>query len=198
MEDLMNKYFIVALVCSAITASLALPTSAQQAESQMPMMGAGKQGQGMQGMMGGDQGQGMQGMMGQGPGGCPGMGGMGAGMHGMMGGSMMTDYGPRMEGRLAYVKAELGITDAQTSVWDAYASAIRARGETMQSMHKDMMQAMQSGSAMNRMDAHIKAMEAMVEKLKALKPATEALYAVLTDDQKKKADQLLGGGCGMM
>ena len=64
--------------------------------------------------------------------------------------------------------------------------------------HADMMQAMQTGSAMARMDAHIKAMESMVESLKALKPATEALYAVLTDEQKKKSDQLLGGGCGMM
>ena len=41
-------------------------------------------------------------------------------------------------------------------------------------------------------------MESMVESLKALKPSTEAVYAVLTDEQKKKADQLLGGGCGMM
>ena len=30
-------------------------------------------------------------------------------------------------------------------------------------------------------------MEAMVESLKALKPATTALYAVLTDAQKEKA-----------
>jgi len=37
----------------------------------------------------------------------------------------------------------------------------------------------------------------MVDSLKALKPATEALYGVLTDEQKKKADELLGGG-GMM
>jgi hypothetical protein len=48
------------------------------------------------------------------------------------------------------------------------------------------------------MDAHIKAMESMVDGLKALKPVTEALYAVLSDEQKKKADQLLVGGCGMM
>ena len=37
------------------------------------------------------------------------MGMMGPGMHGMM------DFGPMMEGRLAYTKAELGITDAQTA-----------------------------------------------------------------------------------
>jgi hypothetical protein len=40
-------------------------------------------------------------------------------------------------------------------------------------------------------------MESMVESLEALKPATEALYAVLSDEQRKEADQLLGG-CGMM
>jgi hypothetical protein len=38
----------------------------------------------------------------------------------------------------------------------------------------------------------------MTAALKALKPATEALYAVLTPDQKQKADQLLGMGCCMM
>ena len=38
----------------------------------------------------------------------------------------------------------------------------------------------------------------MLDSLKALKPSTQALYAVLSDEQKKKADQLLGGGCGMM
>jgi hypothetical protein len=42
--------------------------------------------------------------------------------------------------------------------------------------------------------AHIKSMEAMVES--SLKPATEALYAVLTDELEAKADQLLG--CGML
>ncbi len=43
-----------------------------------------------------------------------------------------------------------------------------------------------------------KTMEAMVESLKALKPVSEGLYAVLTGPQKEKADTLLGGHCGMM
>jgi LTXXQ motif family protein len=51
---------------------------------------------------------------------------------------------------------------------------------------------------MQRLNARIKAMESKVESLKALKPVTEGLYDVLGDEQKKKADQLLGGGCGMM
>ena len=69
---------------------------------------------------------------------------------------------------------------------------------TMEGMHAEMMQAKESGSALERLDARIKAMETMVDSLKALKPVTEGLYAVLSDEQKKKADQLLGGGCGMM
>jgi len=175
----------------------AFPALAQQGQQQAPMMGqggmmgpgaGGMMGQGMMGTggpMGGKMGPGAGGMMG----GCPMMGGM----QGLMMGS-----GPMMEGGLAYQKAELGITEDQTAAWDDYAAAFKARGTAMQGMHAGMMQAMQTGSAMARMDAHIKSMEAMVESLKALKPPTEALYAVLTDEQKKKADQVLGGGCGMM
>ena len=112
-------------------------------------------------------------------------------------GPMATMHGPMLEGRLAYIKAELAITDAQSAAWNGYVSAVKARASGMQGMHGTMMQAMQSGTPMARMDAHIKAMEAMTEALKALKPATEALYAELTPDQKQKADQILGMGCMM-
>ena len=194
------------VLMSGVAMAAAFPAMAQQGQQQMPM--GGMMGQGGTGMMGqGSPGTMNQGMMGQGMmGGCPMMGGMGQGMmmgwgmQGMMNPAMMGMMmgGPAVQGRLAYVKAELGITDAQTAAWDGYASAVNARVTSMQGMHADMMQAMQTGSAMARMDAHIKAMESMVESLKALKPSTEALYAVLTDEQKQKADQLLGGGCGMM
>ncbi len=194
------------LMSGVAMAAAAFPAMAQQGQQQMPM--GGMMGQGGTGIMGqGSPGTMNQGMMGQGMmGGCPMMGGMGQGMmmgwgmQGMMNPAMMGMImgSPAVQGRLAYVKAELGITDAETAAWDGYASAVNARVTSMQGMHADMMQAMQTGSPMARMDAHIKAMESMVESLKALKPSTEALYAVLTDEQKQKADQLLGGGCGMM
>ena len=57
---------------------------------------------------------------------------------------------------------------------------------------------MRAGSAIERLDARTKAMESIVESPKALRPATEALYKLLSDDQKKKADLLLGMGCCMM
>ena len=184
------------LMSGLAMATAAFPAMAQQGQQQMPM--GGMMGQGGTGMMG--PGMMNQGMMG--PGTCSMMGGMGQGM--MMGWGMMNPAmmgimmgGPAAQGRLAYMKAELGITDAQTAAWDGYASAVNARVTSMQGMHAGMMQAMQTGSAITRMDAHIKAMQSMVDSMQALKPATEALYAVLTDEQKQKADLLLVTGCMM-
>jgi hypothetical protein len=149
-----------------------------QGQQQMPMMGPDMMGQGMMGW-------GMQGMM-------------GPGMRGMMGQGMMMGYGPMMEGRLAYLKAELGITDAQIDPWNGYVSAVKARAATMQGMHATMLKTMQSGTAVERLQAHTEAMQSMLESMKALLPATEALYNALSDEQKKKADLLLGNGCCMM
>ena len=153
-------------------------------QPQMPMTA--------QGMMGGTgMGMGGSGMMG-------GMGMMGPGMHGMMGQGMMNDVGPMMEGRLAYMKAELGITAEQTAAWDDYAKAAKARVASMQETHTEMMKVMHSGSALERLDARTKAMENMVEGLKAVRPSIQALYNVLSADQRKKADSLLGMACCMI
>ena len=111
---------------------------------------------------------------------------------------MMSGHRPAIEGQLAYVKAELGITDAQAPAWDGYAKAVRDRVTVMQAIHATTMKIMQTGSAVERLDTQASAMQAMADTIRSTKPATEALYAVLTDDQKKKADLLLGGRCCMM
>ena len=50
----------------------------------------------------------------------------------------------------------------------------------------------------DRLNAQIAAMESRVAALKEVKPALEKLYAALTDEQKKKADEVLTGmGCMM-
>ena len=140
------------------------------------------------------------GMMG---GGCPTMGMMGRGGLGEGGqgqGMMRRQFkmGAMVEGRLAYLKGELDITDAQATAWEGYVSAVKARVELMKGMHESMFETMQKGTATERMDARIAGMEAMLEAMKAMKPATEALYAVLSDEQKKVADELIGTDCGAM
>ena len=104
--------------------------------------------------------------------------------------------GAVVEGRLAYLKGELDITDDQATAWEGYVSAVKARVELMKGMHESMSETMQKGHRERAMDARIAGMEAMLEAMKVLKPATEALFAVLSDEQRKVADELIGTDCG--
>jgi len=163
------------------------PKQEAQSRSRGGMMGGMMQpGDGTMGMM---QGDGMMGGMVQGRGmmeimrDCP-----------MMGGATAT----HAEGRIAFLKAELAITDQQKEAWEAYAAAIKKNLDGMQVMRETMMTVMQAKSPVERLDAHIGAMDARVAALKEIKPALANLYAALSDEQKKKADELLTGmGCMM-
>jgi hypothetical protein len=148
------------------------------------MMGMGMKG--MHGMMGPD---------GKGPGMRNGMP-MGMGM--MRPGLMMGGTPEMVDARLAALKGELAIADTQADAWSAYAAAVKNRATSMQSMHASMMQTIQAGTAVERLEAHIAHMRNMIDALTALKPATEGLYKVLNDEQRKKADSLIGTGCGFM
>jgi hypothetical protein len=143
------------------------------------------------GMMGG------QGMMAEPGWGMP----MGRGMGMGMGNCPMwgdSDAPAFAEGRVAFLKAELSITDSQKSAWEAYANALKKNLESMQDMHQTMLAAWQAKSPVERLDAHITAMEGRLATLKDIKAPLEALYAALNDAQKKKADDLLTGmGCMM-
>ena len=151
-------------------------------------MGQGMMGCPMMGMM--DQNR-MDGMPGHGGQGMPGMTGQGMMGHGMMGSGSMAAM---LEGRIAYLRTELGITEAQGAAWKEYVDALKSRMSDMQSMRQEMKGAMHSGTALDRVKARAKMMEGMATSMKALTPALEGLYKVLTDEQKKQADQLLGMG----
>jgi LTXXQ motif family protein len=57
------------------------------------------------------------------------------------------------EGRIAFLKAELFITDQQKDAWDAYAAAIKKNLAGMQRMREMMMKVMQAKSPVDRLDA---------------------------------------------
>jgi LTXXQ motif family protein len=149
------------------------------------------------------------GMM-NGPGYGPGMMGPGygpgrGGGWGMMGGGcgvMGTRSDGRAEtfvnGRIAFLKAELGITDVQKAAWNAYADALKRNLQSMQGMWQTMQAVFEAKTPVEGLDARVAAMESRLTALKEVKPALAGLYAALSDDQKKKADELLTGmGCMM-
>ena len=145
----------------------------------------------------------MGGMMGQQDGQSGMMGNMGA-MMPMMRQMMMGQQGgmglpfEHAEGRIAFLKTELRITDAQTPQWNAFADTLRANAKAHQAMHEQMAKGGMPSSWLERLAFQQKAMSTRLDGLKALETAAKPLYAVLTDDQKKLADQLLSGPMGMM
>jgi hypothetical protein len=146
--------------------------------------------QGMQGNTGMIQGQGMHGQI---------MGGpmMGSQMMGgaMMGGPMMGGRpGAFIEGRLAFLKTELGITDAQMDVWEDYADAVRSATGSMQQMHETMMSGDWPTSFPERMERREQMMSARIETLRTLRDAAVPLYEALDDQQKQVADSIMGMG----
>lgn len=160
------------------------------------------------GMMMGQDGSMMGGMMGSGMMGRSGMMGgsgmMGSGMMGggcgMMAGGFAADgeLDTYVDGRVAFLEAELGITQDQQGVWKDYADALRSNADVMVAMHGRMRDAVggQDTAPTAWLDLHIEMMKSRLAALEALKPATEALYVALTPEQKQKANRLLPAmGC---
>jgi hypothetical protein len=112
---------------------------------------------------------------------------MGGAMHDAdcpMMGMMTMGQESRIDQRLGALKTQLAIKPEQA--------------EGMQDKHKSMMAGMQAKTPLERIDAHITAVEARGTLLKAMKPAMAALYETLNADQKTKANALLSGkGCMM-
>jgi hypothetical protein len=98
----------------------------------------------------------------------------------------------RVEGRIAYVKAVLKITDAQQAQFDKLADAMRANAKDRVAIFQQLRTNRdQPKNAVERLEIreHLTEMRAQSEQrsLAALKP----LYDSLTPDQKQAADALM-------
>ncbi len=99
------------------------------------------------------------------------------------------------EGRLAFLKAELKITEAQAKAWDAFAAALRENVAKLAEAYKAPdREAMQKMSPPERLGWFEKAVTARADAVKRAKAAIEPLYASLSDDQKKMFDRFVPTG----
>lgn len=137
-------------------------------------------------------------------GGRPGVMGTGMGRMMEMMRPMMAERGgmgmtfEHVEGRIAYLKAELKITDAQSAPWDAFADTMRADATAMKAMHDGMMKGGMPTTMPDRMAAQHKMMSARIGIMERSEANTKALYAALSEDQRKAFDQMMSGPMGMM
>jgi hypothetical protein len=103
-----------------------------------------------------------------------------------------------VEGRIAYLKAELKITDAQAQQWNAFADALRQSAKAMGTMRQGMLAGDTTLPAPEMVERQVNLLSARLDGLKAIAAAETALYGVLSDQQKKEADDLLSAPMGRM
>ncbi len=149
---------------------------------------------------GGDAGGGKSGgMMGGMMGGMGGMGGMdhggsGGGMAGMMQ-HMMCGFTEHLDGRLAYLKAELKLTAEQTSAWENFADAWRgvAQKANAKCAATDNRPDNSKPPVLQKLQKMENHMADHLEIVRAQKAAIEPLFTALSEDQKKTASETLTG-----
>lgn len=103
----------------------------------------------------------------------------------------------RVEARLAYLKTALKITDAQQSQWDTFANTLRKQAREMDAR----IEARRAQRAQGKRDVQVTAIERLERRqerlalastrLNELVGAAKPLYAALTPEQQKVADELL-------
>lgn len=103
----------------------------------------------------------------------------------------------RIEARLAYLKTAMKITDAQQPQWDAFAATLRKQArdadQRIQSRRSQMAQGRKDTppTAIERMEFRQARLAAASARLTETLAAAKPLYAALTPEQQKVADELL-------
>lgn len=104
------------------------------------------------------------------------------------------------EGRIAFLRAELQITEAQTPAWNAFAEALRGNVKELAKGRASTMEA--TPTAGQRLDSEEQRLAARLDGVRRIKPVFVKLYDSLSAEQKKTADELLapnvGAGTGTM
>jgi len=96
-----------------------------------------------------------------------------------------------VEGRIAFLHAELKITPAQQAQWDRVAAAMRTSAQQMDQVAQLMRATRdQPQNAVERLDQRARFVEARATAEKSFAEAFKPLYAVLSADQKQAADEL--------
>ena len=127
------------------------------------------------------------------------------GMGGSMGGYDSDQMLDRIDGRLAFLKTELKITEEQTPSWDELAGVIRSTAQSHNALMQGMLEEFHGGEFLKkplpeRLAYHQTHLEARLEQVRSVRAAIEKLYAKLSEEQKQAADEvvlpIMGMGMG--
>jgi hypothetical protein len=111
--------------------------------------------------------------------------------------AMPRDPTHRLEGRLAFMRAELAITETQSSAWEGFAAAVRTSARRLAELlpRRDASAPTPTPAPLpERLERAEQMLSARLEGLKAVRGSFTALYAQLSDQQKKTAEELVPMG----
>lgn len=100
------------------------------------------------------------------------------------------DVTERLEGRIAFLKAELQITDKQSTDWNLWADALRSSRQHLLEARK-LLVVDDKISGSERIEHYERHLTERLEAIKAARAAFNRLYGNLSDDQRKTADTIV-------
>ena len=92
--------------------------------------------------------------------------------------------------RIKMLQSQLGITDAQTPLWSAFAQAMRDNAAATDALFTQRAGAVATMSAPDNMHSYAQIARAYADNTERLATAFDSLYASLSDTQKQAADTL--------
>ncbi|GAB2585679.1 Spy/CpxP family protein refolding chaperone [Dyella jejuensis] len=95
-----------------------------------------------------------------------------------------------VEQQITSLHTKLGITDAQSSQWDAYAQAMRDNAQKTGEAFKERAQKMSAMNADEVMKSYAELAQLHADNMQKLSSAFSTLYAALSPEQKQTADDL--------
>ena len=98
------------------------------------------------------------------------------------------------EARIKQLQGELKITEPQEKLWNNLTQVMRENAIDMDALTKDRAENTKTMNAVEQMKFHSQITESRLAQQKKLIPAFEALYAGLSDEQKKITDTIFRTG----
>ena len=92
--------------------------------------------------------------------------------------------------RIRALQSQLGITEAQMPLWNAFSQAMRDNAASTDALFTQRANAVASMTAVDNMHSYAQIARAYADNTERLATAFDSLYASLTDTQKQAADTL--------
>ncbi|HEX4260418.1 MAG TPA: Spy/CpxP family protein refolding chaperone [Acetobacteraceae bacterium] len=92
--------------------------------------------------------------------------------------------------RIQTLRTQLGITEAQTPLWDAFAKAMRENAQGTDALFAQRAGAIATMSAVDNMHDYARIARAYADNTERLATAFDSLYASLSQTQRRTADAI--------